>query len=106
MRSGERLLDLVSGGGRGEDEAQVAVPVRERADRLADGDRNGQAGDPWYGGGAVPAFDGAQHARARDREHVYSGGLRGMAGGGDRLAEGAGQDELFEGLAAGEAQRA
>jgi hypothetical protein len=43
---GERLLDLVPGGGHGEDEPQVLVPVRERADRLADRDRYGQAGDP------------------------------------------------------------
>src|SRR5256885_6694278 len=61
----EGVLDLVRGGGRGEDEAQVAVPVRERADRLADGDRDGQAGDPRYGGGVVAAVDGAQRARAR-----------------------------------------
>src|SRR5579859_7170862 len=37
---GERLLDLVPGSGCGEDEAQVAVPVRERANRLAGGDRD------------------------------------------------------------------
>jgi hypothetical protein len=56
---GERPLDVVLCVGRGEDEAQVAVPVRERADALADGDGDGQAGDSRDGGRVGAALDRA-----------------------------------------------
>src|ERR1700745_3968740 len=94
------LLGLVPGGGLGEDEAQLPVAVGKRANLLAGGDGDGQAGDSGYGRGAVPAVDGAQHARARYGEHVYSGGPGRVADGRDGLSQGAGQDEFFQGGAA------
>ena len=51
------MLDLRRGVARGEDEPQVAVPVRERADPLAGRDRDRQPGDAGHGQGTVPALD-------------------------------------------------
>jgi len=81
--------------------------VREREDLLADGDRDGQAGDPGRGGSTVPAVDRTEHTPARYREHEYArrpGRL--IARGRSGPAQGVAQDQLFQGLAAGKPQRA
>src|ERR1039457_3225024 len=103
----ERVLDVSPGVAFGEDEAQVPVSFGEGADALAGGDGDRQAGDSGHGGCAGVAFYGAQHAGPRYGEHEHAGGP-GRVTGGCRggPAQGVGQYQLFQGLAAGEVQRA
>src|SRR6266508_4263222 len=91
----ERLLNLLVRGSFGEQEAQVAVTLRERTDVLAyrDGDR--QAGDTRDGRGVGPAVHGSKYARAFHGQHQHASGSD-QALGRHAAAQGVGEHQLFE----------
>lgn len=101
----QRLLDVVAGVAFGEEEAEVPVSVRERADTLAGRDGDGQAGDSRDGGRVGAALDRAERARPGDGKHEHARGTP-WAGRAGVLAQGVGQHHLLQAGPAGEPQRA
>src|SRR3954469_17440918 len=106
MRLPQGRFDLLGSARLGEQEAEVAVALWQRADGPAGRDRDLEAGDVLDRAGLVLAAYLPQRARLRDRQHHHAGGSR-LAPEVARLEpEGVAEDHLLERDAESEAERA
>src|SRR6516162_2953830 len=100
----ERLFHLVLGVTFGEDKAQVAVALGQRADPLAQRDGNAEAGEAGGSRGFGAALDGPEHTGPRHGQHEHSRRPAvAVSGGGP--PQRVGQYQLLQAGAAGKTQR-
>ena len=69
------LLDVADLATRGEEEAEIAIPPRERPHGLTRRNGDREAGDSWNGQGVGLAVDPLQEAGAFHRQHEHAGSI-------------------------------